>query len=340
MKNHRPMSPTALPIVRTRQPGAADATRSAVLKSSRLLGLMAFAAAAFTPISAQAAYYNTYTTVATIPNANGCNATQGFDTGSAYAYSAKINGDDTKAILYRTNKSTGATSLMTNGDNGTTYATYLGHANDLTLSSINGGTYMFVVTMKSGSLSLVKLMYNGGTYYKVGNYTLQRNGANVAMSAIKKVASDTNYDYFLFKSGLTFYWGSVSKTSNSGTISLSPGFTVNTVEALVNGSKISNISSYVNQGFGYSAANDRVFVVLTYQNISVVLVYNNVNTATGTITSDPNLSFRITSSAYAALFEIESCAVEDGKLWFNCNRKTDANDIAHDAVAYFNGYVD
>ena len=322
------------------RPPAPEPTSSPAAKRSGLLGLLVLSAAMITPFTARAAYYNTYTTVATLPNANSCYAAQGFDTGSTYAYSAKTNSDDTKAVIYRTNKSDGTTTLMTNGDNGTTYATYLGHPNDLVLSGINGGYYMFVVTMNAGSLSLVKLQYSGTTYYKVGNYTLQRNGSNVAMSSVKKIASDTNNDYFLFKSGLNFYWGTVPKSSNSGTIALTTGFTINTVDALVNGSKISNISSYTNQGFGYSAANDRIFVVLTYQNISVILVYNNINTATGTITSDPNLSFRITSSTYPDLFEIESCSIEDGKLWFNCNRRTDASDTAHDAVCYFNGFVD
>jgi hypothetical protein len=162
----------------------------------------------------------------------------------------------------------------------------------------------------------------------------------VAMSSVKKIASDTTNDYFLFKSGLSFYWGTVAKSANSGTITLTKAFTINTVDALVNGSKISNMADYTNQGFGYSVTNDRIFVILTHQNISVVLVYNNVNTASGTITADPNLSFRITSSAYPELFEIESCSIEDGKLWFNCNRKTDASDTAHDAVCYFDGFVD
>lgn len=299
-----------------------------------LLSLLAF------PLAACAAYYNTYTTVATLPNANSCYQTQGFDTGSTYAYSAKVKSDNTRAIILRTKKSDGTTTLMTNGDNGTTYATYLAHANDLTLSSIDGGTYMFVTTMTQGSLSLVKLQYTGTTYTKVGNFTLSYNGNNVSMSGIKKIMSDTANDYFLFKSGLKFYWGIVPKNANNGTITLTLGFTINIVDALVNGSTVSNITSYTGQGLGYSFANDRLFVPFTYQNISIVLVYENVTTASGTITSNPNLSFRITSSTYSDLFEIESCAVEDGKLYFNCNRRTDPDDTAHDAVCYFNGYVD
>lgn len=309
--------------------------------ASPLAALLLFLAAALAlPLTACAAYYNTYTTVATLPNANSCAQTQGFDTGSTYAYSVKVNGDNTRAIIFRTNKSDGATTLMTNGDNGTTYATYLGHANDITLSSIGTGTYMFVTTMTQGSLSLVKLQYSGATYTKVGNFTLTYNGTNVSMSGIKKIMSDATHDHFLFKSGLKFYWGIVAKTANSGTVALTLGFTINIVDALVNGSKVSNITSYTGQGLGYSFANDRLFVPFTYQNISIVLVYENVTAASGTIASNPNLSFRITSSTYDDLFEIESCSIEDGKLYFNCNRRTDPNDTAHDAVCYFNGYVD
>jgi len=302
--------------------------------------LLPLGAAMTVPFVAPAAYYNTYTTVATLPNANSCYETQGFDAGSTYVYSAKVSSDNTKAVIYRTAKSDGTTTLMTNGDNGTTYATYLSHANDLTLSSINGGTYMFVTTMTTGSMSLVKLQYSGATYYKVGNYTLSYNGNNVSMSGIKKLSSDANNDYFLFKSGLTYYRGTVPKSSSSGTITLTAGFTINIVDALVNGSTVSNITSFIGQGIGYSSAHDRLFVPLTLGNVSIVLVYDDITTASGTITSNPNLSFRITSSTYSNLFEIESCAVEDGKLYFNCNRRTDANDTAHDAVCYFNDYVD
>lgn len=314
-------------------------TRSASPRTA-LLSLLALGAALALPVAARAAYYNTYTTVATLPNANGCAQTQGFDTGSTYAYSVKVNGDNSRAILMRTSKSDGTTTLMTNGDNGTTYATYLGHANDLTLSSINGDTCMFVTTMAQGSLSLVKLQYSGATYTKVGNFTLSYNGNAVAMSGIKKVMSDTSNDYFLFKSGLKLYWGTVPKNANSGTINLTLGFTLNIVDALVNGSTVPNITSYIGQGLGYSFAHDRLFVPLTYENVSIVLVYDNITSASGTITSNPNLSFRITSSTYSNMFEIESCSVEDGKLYFNCNRRTDVNDTAHDAVCYFNGYVD
>ncbi|CAG7606866.1 hypothetical protein PAESOLCIP111_00900 [Paenibacillus solanacearum] len=289
------------------------------------------------PITASAAYYNTYTTVASLGNANGCNAAQGFAVGSSYTYSVKINGDETKAVIYRTKMSDGTTTLMTNGDNGTTYATYLGHANDVVLSTIDGEYYMFIVTMNTGSMSLVKLKYVGTTFYKVGNYTIKYNGADKSMSGVKITSKDASTINFLFKSGRTFYKGTLPLTANSGTINLTYGFYLNIEDAKVNGSTISNITSYVFQGFGYY--NNAIYVPLTYQNVSIVLVYRNISTASGTILADNNLSFRITSAAYPDLFEIESVGVANGdKLWFSTNRRTAPGDTASDGVHYFNDF--
>ncbi|MEK3721129.1 hypothetical protein [Paenibacillus sp. FSL H8-0034] len=289
------------------------------------------------PVTANAAYYDTYTTVATLDNANNCTIAQGFAVGTTYVYSVKINSDETKAVIYRTKISDGTTTLMTNGDNGTTYATYLGHANDVVLSSINGEYYMFVVTLNSGSMSLVKLKYEGTTFYKVGNYTIKYNNVDKPMSGVKITSKDASNIYFLLKNGRTYYRGSLPLTANSGTINVTNGFYLNTENALVNGSTVSNITSYANQGFGY--LNDTIYVPLTYQNISIVLVYHNISTASGTIYADPNLSFRVTSAVYPNLFEIEGVGIANGdKLWFSTNRRNAPDDIAHDGVHYFDDY--
>ncbi|WP_072336352.1 MULTISPECIES: hypothetical protein [unclassified Paenibacillus] len=302
-----------------------------------LLLVALLGAASIAPGTADAAYYNTYSTVATLGNANGCNAAQGFAVGSTYVYSVKINGDESKAVIYRTKMSDGTTTLMTNGDNGTNYATYLGHANDVALSTINGEYYMFVVTMKAGSMSLVKLKYVGTTYYKVGNYTIKYNGAEKAMSGVKIMSKDANNIHFLLKTGRTYYKGSLPLTANSGTINVIDGFYLNIEDALVNGSKVSNITSFVFQGFGYH--NNTLYVPLTYQNVSIVLVYRNISTASGTIQADNNLSFRVTSAAYPDLFEIEGVGIANGdKLWFSTNRRTQPGDTAHDGVHYFNNF--
>lgn len=294
-----------------------------------------------TPIVAYAAYYNTYATVATIPNGNGCNRAQGFAVGSSYVYTAKCNDDESKQVIYRTKISDGTTTLMTNGDNSTTYTTYLGHANDMDTCTINGNYHLFVATMKTGNESLVKLRYSGNTYTKAGNYTIKCGTEEISISGVKKYAKDANYIYFLFfkcsgESGdVSVYKGKIGLASNSGTINVTHAFDIDVTNALVNGSTVSGLNSFLRQGIGYIASTDQLLVPLTKNNVSIILVYDHASAATGTVSANPNLSFRITSSSYPTLFEIEGCDETNGKLYFACNRKENSSDIAHDAVCYF-----
>ena len=297
------------------------------------------------PAAANAAYYNTYTTVATLGNAEGCNADEGFAVGTTYTYSVKIDTAEDKAIIYRTTMSDGTVTLMSNGDTGTDYATYLGHANDVALMSNGGDYYMYVVTMNAGVTSLVKLQYIGTTYYKVGSYTLTSGGTNVAMSGVKIVQKDSSYAYFLFKSGTSFYRGKLGLTATSGSIPLTHAFDVDIDTAEVDGSTVSNIDSFSTQGIGYY--DNSLYFVLTYENVSIVLVYDDIldlyNSTSQLppplIDADSNLSFRITSSAYPHKFEMEGVGIASGVLWFSANRQTDSTDLSHDGVFYFNDYV-
>ncbi len=290
-------------------------------------------------LTASAAYYNTYTSInPQIASPEGCTGMQGFDVGSTYCYSVKVNtGSLTKAVIYRTKLSDGSTTLMTNGDNGLSYCTYLSHANDMVLCTINDEYYMFIVTMLEGSMSLVKLKYVGTTYYKVGNYTIKLSGQNQLMSGVKITGKTATTINFLFKNGKTYYRGSLPLTANTGTINVTEAFTLNTVDALVNGSTVPGIETFANQGFEYY--NNSVYHPVTKGNVSIVLVYRNIPTASGTITADPNLSFRVTSVDFPKLFEIEGCGHgPDGKLYFNTNRNK-ADGTAYDGVHYFNNYV-
>ncbi|WP_157437103.1 hypothetical protein [Actinoplanes subtropicus] len=85
--------------------------------------------------------------------------------------------DDGLAVIYRVNKDTGDRVLMTNGTSGGVTNPWLGHGNDMTIVDIDGVHHLFVVTMKgSGSAQLVKLSYDGSTYYFAGSYEIRLNG--------------------------------------------------------------------------------------------------------------------------------------------------------------------
>ncbi|MBE1488310.1 hypothetical protein [Plantactinospora soyae] len=289
--------------------------------------------------AAQAAYYNTYSDIASTPDTSCCTGVQGFAAGSTYLYSIKTrtNYDDVSAI-YRVHKTTGARVVMRNGTNNTSTNTWLGHGNDMTIVDIDEQHHMFIVTMNETGAQLVKLRYDGTTYYHAGSYQVRLNGVAFAPSGIDRVSDNSTAITFMFKSGRTIYNGSLPLRAASGTINVTKAFDLQVDGALVNGATVPDLGTFSNQGFFYDESKKVLYNPLTKGHRSIVLVYRNVSpTTTGTAPAATDLSFRITSAAYAIKFEIEGVGLSDGKLYFSTNRANESG--AHDGVHVFNGYV-
>lgn len=287
-------------------------------------------------------YYNTYGTVNKIYNKGSCPSMQGLAVGTTYLYTVKIDSDtNANAFISMTHKDTGETTTLINSATGDYYFDYLGHANDMEVWGIGGYSNIFVTTTNKGSESIVRLQRDGSYLTKVATYRLTYNGSEISATALAIQKVSNNTIYLLIKNGRTVYSGTVSTSATSATIALTKEFSFNVSQAYINGT-LTDLSSYVNQGFDYY--DGKMFIPLSgdssNQNRSVVLVYD-IEGASGTIYPDQYLSFRITSSSYSALFEIESCAIcgADGKLYFNTNRRVSSSDTNHDGIHYFENYV-
>lgn len=293
---------------------------------------------ALTESPALADYHNTYSDIAGTPDTNGCTGAQGFAAGSTYLYSIKNRtGSDDLAVIYRVDRTTGDRVLMTNGTNGGVTNPWLGHGNDMTIVDIDGAHHLFVVTMNEDGAQLVRLRYEGSTYYFAGSYEVRLNGATLAPSGISRVSVSSSTITFMFKSGRTVYNGSLPLRADSGTIDLTKAFTLQVEGALVNGATVPDLATFLNQGFYYDAGSKVLYSPLTKGNRSIVLVYRDVSPATtGTAPAAGDLSFRVTSSLYK-LFEIEGVGISDGKLYFSTNRSNDNG--ADDGVHVFKDYV-
>lgn len=284
-------------------------------------------------------YYNDYSTITTITDRNSCTAMQGLAVGSTYLYTVKILSDNTKAILAKTNKNTGTTTYLTNSTTGYSYFTNLGHANGMCVATIDSKSNLFVVTMnKNGAYALVRLEVNGSKATVKGQYKL--SGGITSASAISILESNSSTITFLFKVGKKFYKGSLSKTATSGTITTTKVFTINIKNIIVNGVSV-DASTYTHQGLGLY--KNKIFVPLwndEHSSQSIVAVYD-ISNMSGTLTSDPYLSFRITSSTYNGGFEIEDCGISssDGKLYFNTNRWKSGIGTCYDGIHYFKSYT-
>ena len=297
----------------------------------------------YVPMEAEAAnaFYGDYTDAGKVYDYGSCPSMQGLAVGSQMLYTVKIGSNDTKAVISMTDKDTGTTTRLYNSDAGSYYFDYLGHANDMDVWGIDGYSHIFVTSTNEGSNAIVRLKRVGNTLTKVASYSLTYNGEATCATALAIKSVSGGVITFITKLGMTLYTGSVSTSAKSANIKLTKLCTISKSRVYIKGSYL-DLSGFVNQGFGYY--KDHLFVPITGDdnqlNRSVIMVFDLRN-ASGTIYPSEALVFRVTSSYYGALFEIESCDIcsGDGKLYFNTNRRRTNSDTNHDGVSSFDGYT-
>jgi hypothetical protein len=293
----------------------------------------------FFTLTCEAAHYVDYTTIDTIGKRSKCATMQGMAVGSTWIYTAKIKGsDESRQVLQKTNRKTKETTNIKNS-NGSDYFTYLGHANDMDVVTINDKSNLYIVTMKSDSYALVRMRIDGSKATKTGNFALTYNGKKVLMSGITVLSKSATSTTFIFKDGAVFYKGTVSDTAKSGTIKLTKYCDVNFKKCVMKG-KTYNFSTWTNQSVEYYKGK---FYVPLYDNVnknrSVIVVYKAPTKTGTTITSDSSLSFMITSKKYKK-FEIEDAGIcsGDGKMYINTNRRKVLDGPRYDSIHYIKSF--
>ena len=286
--------------------------------------------------------FSGYATLAKVYEQDGCFSMQGMAVHENYVYACKTNnGEDTKAVVARININNGSKTFLTNAATGTYVFTDFVHGNEIEVERIGGKVTMFIPTMASGSESLIRYEISGTTATRVGNYTMQCNGSNISGGAIRVMHYSENYITFIFKSGNTFYTGTIPVNQYSGTVDMSVLFHFNYSQMCYNG-VIKDISGFSLQGFEYY--DGRIYLPLSGHtvsgmvNVAIILVYDIQGIKPG-VTLDPerNLNFYVVSQEYPAYFEIESCGISPrtGKMYFNTNSRVTNTNTNHDGVHYF-----
>ena len=282
-------------------------------------------------------HYGSYSTLSTIYDQGDCFSMQGMTLDSNYTYCLKVNTNtDALACIVRTSKSTGDKTVMTNASTGTYYFTNLGHANSMDNFWLNGYNQLLV----TAGTKLVRLTISGTALTVAGTYTVKYNGSELSMASAQVMQANDDLLKLVIKSGRTLYTGTVDPRTSSATVNVTKLCTLNVAQARVKG-QIYDFTDFLNQGMDYH--DGKIFLPLsgdTQAEVSVVLVYD-IEGASGTLKNDPTLSFRVTSSTYAALFEIEDVAIcqETGRLYFNTNRRKSSSDTNYDSCSYFDDYV-
>ena len=316
---------------------------SVALCVSILCGLMFFGAVTSEDLTtASATNHGVYDTLAVVTDYGSCPSMQGFALCGDYFYAIKTDGNDYAATVHRVHKETGYRDVMYNGSNSSYYFYDFGHGNDCDAAVLGGTTTLIVATSTTGANSLVRYKISGTTATKVCGYQMvSPSGSNIGGGAVRIVRVDDTNAYLLFKSGDTLYTGVMPLSQNGGKIVMTHMCTLDYSEVYINGVK-NDLSSWSGQGMGYY--DHMVYLPLSSHttsswNMSIVLVYD-IEGASGTILPLPDPTFKITSSAYSALFEMESCLIdpETKRLYFNTNRRVTSSDTNHDGIHYITNW--
>ena len=296
-----------------------------------------------TEVSAANDFYGDYTDVAKVYDYGSCPSIQGVAVGSQKMYAVKINGTDDKAFITMADKDTGATTKLYNADAGSYFFDYFGHANDMDVWGIDGYSNIFVTTTNKGTNGIIRLKRDGDNLTKVANYRLQCDGEDICATAMAITGVSDGKIHFITKWVMQLYTGSVDVNATSATIKMEKLCSITKERVYIKGSYV-DLSNYVNQGMGYH--DGTLFVPISGDdnnlNRSVIMVFDLNNATKGsTVYPTEALVFRVTSGAYSALFELESCDIctGDKKLYFSVQRRVSNSDTDHDGIASFDDYT-
>lgn len=295
------------------------------------------------------------------------------------------DGDEVMGCIWRTKISTGEKKNCVFKNEGSStyinYCTALGHANDIMVrkytvgSDTSASNNMFVCTLNknygisrlkyAGDSTDGKAQFDFGGYYKM----VDSAGNLFAPGSMRYITSATedgiSYNYFLAKSHMTFLICRIAYTdlggtkSNPSVIPCYEVFSIDTRNAIFadkdgngNAGTISQLQSWINQGFFYIASEGTIYVPLFNRNDqsqSVILVYHvgdllEAGDLTALIDSERDqkklvfpsmLNFNVFGDS--GKFEIESVGFATGSneasspLYFNTNGSAE-----DEGIWYFN----
>lgn len=268
-------------------------------------------------------------------------AFEGMSVGEKYAYSIKISTSHNKekyAAVFRTKLPTKDTikedtiKFKAVGDHTTKdgyFTDYiLGHANDVTSTILSDNKVHLFIAYGNGKnecpnkkrdkivRDVVELKIDGTKISYVGSYYVDKNINVYGIQVVKKDLKNGKLDLILKNGGSTCYKAVAYLNKNHNRLS-NKKITVKD-SCTFNYGKYSNYST---QGFSYSSKTKKIYVPLSQDKKSVILIYDYKNAFKSNKISPSNV-YNLHTEYYNEL-EIECAGIcnTDGKLYFNANRR-------------------
>ena len=289
-------------------------------------------------------YFNTYSDVVNIEYDKNYTSAQAMNTYGGKVWHIKIANDGTakagESRIWAYDLSAKKNNIIYNG-NGSNYIFEIGHANCMYV----GKSSLYIATQEDGKASIAR--YNIGTsgsktyLYGRKNFKLYSHNTKV-----KTPISVTGINYaaelggFVVKSGNHIYAGNFSGDKFNWT----KHYTIDTnltVKANDGKTENINVASYIKQGMFYR--NGILYMPMVNDkklNQSIVVAYKlDASVANNAVLQErSDIFFRITSSKYSKLFEIEDVARHNNALYCNANI-TDSTGKTYDKIIVFKNFT-
>ncbi len=202
-----------------------------------------------------------------------CTDLQGMHVGTTYIYTAKVNNEQNRCVFIRVTTKTNTVETMnyyeSTSATSPSLCTIAGSASEIVVRSFASAgqsqTYMYVWTGNG----LIKLLISGNSLYYLETLTpVDTKGETVGFSSFRWVYEKSGFDYFLFKSGESFYFAKISQAENATSrivcYKMFDALVKNALFATEGGSSatMSGIEGWTNKGFEYDATNKILYTVL------------------------------------------------------------------------------
>lgn len=289
-------------------------------------------------------YFNTYNDIVNIEYDSNYTSAQAMNISNSKVWHVKAANEGTanygKSRIWMYDLSTKKNYVVYNG-NTSNYTFQIGHANCMYV----GSNALYIATQESGKPSIVK--YSIGTsnnkyylYDKKAFYVYSHNTKVTTPIAVTGINYASELGGFVVKNGLHIYSGNFS----GNTFKWTKHYTIDTyLTVKTNDGKTENINAanFVKQGMFYRGGI--LYIPMTNNNKmnqSIVVAYDlNASTANNAVLKEKNnVFFRITSSKYSKLFEIEDVARHNGYMYANVNA-TDSTGKTYDRIIKFKDFT-
>ncbi|MBR6271273.1 MAG: hypothetical protein IKR26_03885 [Lachnospiraceae bacterium] len=279
--------------------------------------------------------YNAYDTVAILEDCGECINMQGMTMEGGYVYAFKISRDSSLQLLHRVDVATGEVTRLYDLDSGSEFVSYMHHANDACAFRVDGKLHLIVATIDEGERAMVEIEIEGDGYRRVASYTLRdENGTDIIISAVEILEREGDRLTLLLNEKNDCWRAVLDLNNRPQVLPVSRAFTLDVSRVPYHGDLLP-LPTEIFYHQGIAIRGDRLYAPRTHRSESVFVVFD-ISGGEDVLKPLVEETVIVSDVKYTKL-EAEGLAFdEEGRLFFNTNRRNNTAETHYDGIHVVN----